>query len=167
MLKQNQWTQLKRKQNQATLSSRRSANNWTALKNKPNALHWKRKRFSDVSSKMSSIEQRNGKYSKKQKNITLDTEKKNHLRWPQDWNCKTRVIVLNVFKDLKGTLARKATQMTNAAENRKWGKNKWEFGGVRSGRKEESTAHTSQERPVEGRALLQETRNLDIHYRLG
>lgn len=42
--------------------------------------------------------------------------------------------------------------MTNAAENRKWGKNKWEFGGVRSGRKEEGTPHTSQERPVEGRA---------------
>lgn len=60
-----------------------------------------------------------------------------------------------------------ATQMTNAAENRKWGKNKREFGGVRSGRKAEGAPHTSQERPVEGRALLQETRNLDVHLQAG
>lgn len=42
-------------------------------------------------------------------------------------------IVLNVFKDLKGTLVRMTTQLRNTAESRKWGKNKREFGGVRSG----------------------------------
>lgn len=44
-------------------------------------------------------------------------------------------IVLNVFKDLKGTLARMTTPMRSTAENRKWGKNKSEFGGVRMGRR--------------------------------
>lgn len=33
------------------------------------------------------------------------------------------------------------TQMRSTAENRKWGKNKSEFGGVRMGRREEGTPH--------------------------
>lgn len=62
---------------------------------------------------MPSVEQRDSKCSKEQKNITLDTEKKiscDDLKIGIGKH-ESEGIVLNVLKDLKGTLVRMTTQM--------------------------------------------------------